>query len=58
MATRAVPPSMAASTGALKIGGNSIWPEWFKGMIDEVRVYNRALSVAEIQADRDRPVGP
>ena len=25
------------------IGGNAIWSEWFDGMIDEVRVYDRAL---------------
>ena len=35
----------------MKIGGNSIWGEWFNGLIDEVRVYNRALSAAEIQTD-------
>ena len=46
----------ADSTGALKIGGNAIWGEWFNGLIDEVRVYNRALSAAEIAADKDRGV--
>ena len=40
-----------ASTGRLSIGGNSIWGEYFKGMIDEVRIYNRALTNAEIQKD-------
>ena len=31
--------------------------EYFKGLIDEVRVYNRALSVlAEIQADMNTPI--
>ena len=39
---------MITSTGALRIGGNAIWGEWFQGRIDEVRVYRRALS-----ADRD-----
>ena len=47
---------MSASTGALRIGGNQIWPEWFSGLIDEVRVYNRALSAAEVAADMNRPV--
>jgi hypothetical protein len=28
-----------------------VWSEYFAGVIDEVRVYNRALSTAEIQAD-------
>ena len=26
------------STGGLKLGGNSVWGEYFKGLIDEVRV--------------------
>jgi hypothetical protein len=43
--------AIPVSTGVLRIGGNSIWSEWFKGLIDEVRVYNRALSQSEIQAD-------
>ena len=51
--------SMAASSGVLRIGGNGIWSEWFAGLIDEVRVYNRALSATEIQQDMQRPVsGP
>ena len=37
--------------GALRIGGNSIWGEYFAGLIDEVRIYNRALTQTEIQAD-------
>ena len=41
------------SDGPLRIGGNGVWPEWFNGLIDEVRVYNRALSAAEIATDRD-----
>ena len=45
------------STSPLRIGGNGVWPEWFSGVIDEVRVYNRALSAAEIAADRDAAVG-
>ena len=47
---------MAASTGVLRIGGNSIWGEWFAGLIDEVRVYNRPLSAAEIQQDMQTPL--
>jgi len=35
----------------LRIGGNSIWGEFFTGYIDEVRVYNRALTQAEIASD-------
>ena len=36
--------SIATSNGALKIGSNSIWPEDFQGLIDEVRIYSRALT--------------
>ncbi len=49
--------AIRVSTGALRIGGNNIWSnEWFAGLIDELRVYNRALSAAEISADMTRPV--
>jgi PKD repeat protein len=37
------------STGPLRIGGNSMWGEFFRGVIDEVWVFDRALSAAEIQ---------
>jgi hypothetical protein len=49
--------AISTSTGALWIGGNSVWSEWFQGLIDDVRVYNRALTGAEIQADMQTPVG-
>ena len=48
---------MLTSTGPLRIGGNAIWGEYFSGLIDEVRIYNRALSQAEIQAEMNAPVG-
>jgi hypothetical protein len=47
---------MATSTGPLRIGGNRIWGEIFQGSIDEVRLYNRALTPAEIQADMSTPM--
>ncbi len=43
--------SLTTSTGSLRIGGNNIWPEWFQGDIDELRVYNRALTAGQISAD-------
>ena len=48
---------MAATTGTLQIGGDSYPDEFFAGRIDEVRVYNRALTQAEIQADMNTAVG-
>jgi hypothetical protein len=54
--TRTTSGALLTSTGALRIGGNSIWGEFFAGRIDEVRIYNRALSTAEIQADMNTPL--
>jgi glucose/arabinose dehydrogenase/PKD repeat protein len=48
--------SITVSSGALRIGGNTVWGEWFAGRIDEVRVYDRPLSAAEIGADMTRPI--
>jgi hypothetical protein len=56
--TRAVSGALLTSTGALRIGGNSVWGEFFQGRIDEVRIYNRALSAAEIQTDMATAVQP
>ena len=47
---------IATSTGALSIGGDTTAGQYWSGMIDEVRVYNRALSAAEIQSDMGTPV--
>jgi hypothetical protein len=44
------------SAGPLRFGGNSIWSEWFNGLIDEVRVYDRALTATEITTDMNAPV--
>jgi hypothetical protein len=49
--------NMITSIGPLRIGGNSIFGEFFVGTIDDVRVYNRALNQTEIQADMNTPVG-
>jgi hypothetical protein len=48
--------NISTTTGGLKLGGNSVWGEYFKGLIDDVRVYNRALTATEVQADMNRGV--
>jgi hypothetical protein len=45
-----------SSTSPLRIGGNAVWGEYFAGLIDEVRIYNRVLTAAEIQTDMNTPV--
>ena len=49
--------SMPNSAGGLRLGGNNVWGEWFAGRIDDVRLYNRALSQTELQTDMNTPVG-
>jgi hypothetical protein len=57
-ASAAATGPISVSSAPLRIGGNSVWGEYFAGTIDEVRVYNRALSQTEIQADMNTPVTP
>jgi hypothetical protein len=48
--------SILSSSSPLSIGGTAAYGEYFNGRIDDVRVYNRALSAAEIQQDMLTPV--
>jgi hypothetical protein len=48
--------NILVSNGALRIGGDSIWGEYFTGLIDEVRVYNGALTQTQIQSDMNTPI--
>jgi chitodextrinase len=48
--------AISTSSAPLRLGGNTVWSEWFAGLLDDVRVYNRALTPAEIQADMATPV--
>ena len=48
--------AIATSTNPLQIGGDSLYGQDFAGLIDEVRVYNVALTAAQIQTDQATPV--
>ena len=58
VSTRAVTGGIAVSGNPLRIGGNSVWGEYFNGYIDEVRIYNRALSASQIGNDMNTPIVP
>jgi Concanavalin A-like lectin/glucanases superfamily len=58
VSSRAQTGPVATSTNPLQIGGDSIYGQYFQGRIDEVRVYNRALSATEIQSDMNTPITP
>ena len=42
---------IAVSTGVLRLGAAPDGSDFFRGLIDDVRIYNRALTAAQIQAD-------
>jgi Concanavalin A-like lectin/glucanases superfamily len=48
--------SIATARNPLWFGGNHPFGEFFDGLIDEARVYDRALSGVEIRADMEKPV--
>lgn len=55
--SRAQIGTLDVSANPLRIGGNSVWTgQFFQGIIDEVRIYNRALSQAEIESVSTEPV--
>jgi PKD repeat protein len=56
VASQAQSGAMTSSTGALSIGGDGTYGQYWTGLIDEVRVYNRALSLTEVQSDMNTPV--
>ena len=56
--TTAAAGTVRTSNAPLRIGGNAVWNEWFSGQIDEVRVYNRGLTAAEIQTDMNTAIAP
>ena len=58
MASTAHTGAIATSTNPLQIGGDSIYGQYFAGLIDEVRIYNIALTAAQIQTDQANPVNP
>jgi hypothetical protein len=55
--TKAQTGVLAQTSQPLRFGGNGVWGEFFAGRLDELRIYDRALSAAQIQADMNRAVG-
>ena len=56
--SRAISGSLVTSSSPLRIGGNLVWGEYFRGQIDDVRIYNGALTQSQIQSDMNTPVTP
>jgi chitodextrinase len=59
VAATAITGSIQDATNPLEIGSDHIYGQYFQGLIDDVRVYNVALTASQIQADMATPVsGP
>jgi glucose/arabinose dehydrogenase/PKD repeat protein len=58
VANKTLTGPMPNTTNPVEIGGNAVWGDYFSGLIDEVRVYSRALSDAEVVADMGAAVAP
>ena len=56
VASRLGETPIATSSGALTLGGDFLYGQWFDGKIDEVRIYNVALTASQIQTDMTTPV--
>jgi hypothetical protein len=54
--SRSASGTILSTTDPLWIGGNRPYGEYFRGLIDEARVYDRALRPAEVQAAMSTPV--
>jgi Concanavalin A-like lectin/glucanases superfamily len=57
IATQALTGNGTVSNGALRFGGNAVWAEWFQGSMDDVRIYDRALTPVQLQTDMNTRVG-
>ena len=58
ISSRAISGTILRTKDPLWIGGNRPYGEHFEGLIDDVRVYDRALSASEVRAAMSTPVAP
>ncbi len=56
VSSRAVSGTIRRTSHPLWIGGNHPYGEYFRGLIDEVRVYDRALDPDEVRAEMTTPI--
>ena len=57
VASRAQTGTLRSSATPLTIGSDPVYGQYFAGRIDEVRVYNTALSAAQVVSDMNTPIG-
>jgi glucose/arabinose dehydrogenase/chitodextrinase len=49
--------SISTSTNPLQVGGDAFYGQYFAGRIDEVRIYNQALTATQVQSDMNTQLG-
>ena len=57
VSTQAQAGTLVTSTNSLQIGGDSTFGQYFAGTIDEIRIYNVALTAAQIQSYMNTAIG-
>lgn len=55
VSSRPLTGTIGVSTKPIQFGGDDTFGQFFTGAIDEVRIYNRALTAMEIQGDMGTP---
>lgn len=55
--TQALTASITARGNPTAIGADQVPSQFFKGLLDDLRIYNRTLTLAQIQTDMVTPVG-
>ena len=56
VSSRAVTGTIPRSDDPSWIGGNHPYGEYFDGLIDEVRVYDRVLTASQVRAEMSTPI--
>jgi glucose/arabinose dehydrogenase/chitodextrinase len=55
--TQALSATITARGNPMNIGADASTAQFYKGMLDDLRIYNRVLTQAQIQTDMATPVG-
>jgi hypothetical protein len=56
--SRSVTATLTARGRPLRMGADADTAQFFKGVLDNVRVYNRALTATEVVSDMNTALGP
>ena len=55
--TQALSATITARGNPMNIGADASTAQFYKGMLDDLRIYNRVLTPAQVQSDMTTPVG-